>query len=1480
MKNSKKLLILVLSLVMLVCAFAVSTLAADGEAGVLTVKYQDGTVETYAEGEAVTPPAVPKDFVVIGEDGKAYKYTVTGTAWEGLPTTVTPELLGTTVNATVAGTQGTDQVYYVSIETLNGETRTVYHLTNDVHTYFSSANTGDKGDGTNTGAFSAADLYVKSDKNDGSLPYETIAAETAASVVKIILYADVEAASFTTNWFKLVNSTRISNSLIPAFLDLNGHTVTTTQTGYLHGFGIYLRIYSSVPGAHWYQTKAPYLTRMNDDACALLGNEYIGGPYASNISFHVQGISADQYGAGIHVAGGKYYQTALNSDGGLLNIYRRVGTCRDAEFYCMEGGTPITAIGSAGFYAIGSGSGTVLNCKFYAPSTTSFINASAAPKFAVQNCSFVNVVPTAAGLPTGSVITFRDGNVSTVAAATGNLGTNDAPIVAASAAPFAIDGFIAEDGTAIAATGLYRLVDPATTLKVTAEGKDTYYLVGAPFSTKAGDYVKYENGKIYAKPVYDITGVTAIVDGTVVETGEISLNVIFTAEDIAAFSYLDTKTNTLYGVGYEIDCGGTAAGVGEKFYELFNNPASSYTITLYADLLLAKPMAFGALSTGEQPQYNSFANGPITLDLNGQTLSVAENIEGIDLSNSNTYPAYADVIIAIEGSAGNLFTIKSSAPGAQIVNPTDRMFIGVGERDFGKVKIEGENITVTTKGMLIGAVEPGAGNSIVIDGGTYIYTGTFTVFSAASSVSVSNAAFIYENAAACIFAAPNYTLDNTTSTFKNVTVRAAEKTQLFGFTHHNSFAIVAKPARSYTTTVTFEDCALLNVDLTMQLQQTTINYAGFTKADSVETLLVAYGAQPAGTVVAMYKTALVYGDESHVLDLLCFASPADVTTLVYGEGFDNETYYVGSLFTPHDVSNFADPYLDCANGIYVAIEGYKGYLAEPVVTAKMAGKTLNVFDYINYVEKALAFVVTVDGAVSDYVLIESETAAAELVEALAAAPAGAVITLYADVTTTGAIASANAVTLDLGAKTLTVDAAFAPAALLTVKNGTLVLVSDVAALFDGAVAIEDAGIYNVAAEALLTSATATVADAKVYNLVLGTAATLSGTVFHTDATAASFGAGVENVLYNNNVEVVAGAEFSFTFAATDDADKICAVTFVYKSVVRDAKKYYAGSIPATVVEAISGYYYAYEGTEPLTESCELACAFVADDSKLMASIVVTDALNFVYYLQKQDGVSDVVFGGVAQDLASAEIVMLDGVAYYAFTVAFADLSDALDLVSISYAVNFGVDGKEIVSHEISLLGYAELVYKDKAIETEEKQLVYALLSYLESVLKYFGKDGEAEVKAFNKLYAEYATAFVAPAEREPITSDYVRGILFIADEQINMALRVDPDFKGEISVGTDLSLDPDGNPVKGARFIYKDMVEIDGNTYFVLPDIAFADLTDDFTVEVKLYGEVVETFTYTIADYTVAMTEQNMGYTPTYVKALYTFATLAAAYAA
>ncbi len=1437
MKNSKKLLILALSLVLLVAACV--TIASAETAEVATVVYPDGSTAQYAEGELIVPP---RGDVYEGLGNTLYKksdaglvYSVDGTALTDM--TVTADLLGKTIVVS-----GFEKVTF-AVEITGGST--VYYT-----------------DEAKAGAELKAYL-----QNMNALGSTTV------------LYSDISSEGIAI----------IGKAESVYRLDLNGHKLTLTTNAGGGAFDVRQNeffLYSSKEGGVLDSSKVDALFRTNDgkyNGIRIDGDLHIGEyddtrtDYGKNLTVYCKKINTDMYGAAAYLNGGTYVQTANSTSDYLLLIGRKASN--ESHVSRIRNCTFVVTKANTGFvWHFTSAARTYDNCNFINTSGSAvslFANGTMKAVNTMKNCNFygVNTVTTHGG----QAINY------TVGCSYAFIGAYPERPAGQFYAHGAVKTIVAEGVTYTLDTVV--ATDTASVMGINWGGVYTDYWAqdAVPYYNASALNHIVENADGNAATYYFdarvdaslLVPVTAEMLGTVVNA-----EVIYDSIDAVAFSWVDAM-GTKDGVALGDK---TALEIGQAFYDKFDQADGAYEIKLYADLILPKAMGWGPLGVinTNVPEYKSLSKGSVTLDLNGYTFEISSAIAaGINVSNSDargSYPLAGDVIFGFETDAnGNSFTLKSSRPGAQVLNPTQFALFGVGENAAAHIVIDGANITYIGNGAVTHGYELiEARTSLTVIGGTYVIEGNNTAFSFNSKVSIKDANIILlGDTVKSIFAAHNWK-KNTSFAVENCAIFSANDTKIFAIIGAG-YGDATPADASKTYSVAFKDCSFIGITLVNEIANLdSLTYEGFTKADTEANLKVAYGgSKPAGTVLAKYNAEVAYGDELVKLAFLCYANEADVAEIVYGEGFDTELYYVGSLFYPHAVENFAAPYLNHENGVYVALEGYKGVFAAGVIGAEDAGKTLNVFDYINYVEKILAFVVTEDGVVTDYDIIENANAAEALKAALADAPAAAVITLFADMLVSGEIANANAVVLDLAGKTLTVDGAFAPAALLTVKNGAIVLVADVAALFGGAVAIEDAAIYNVAAEAALTSATATVTDSKIYNLTLGSSATLYGTVFHTDATASAFGAGVENVLYNNNLEIVAlaGAEYeiAYTFAATDDAAKICAVSFVYKNIERDAKKYFVGSIPAARVIAIEGYYYDFVGTEALTESIVLEGIFVAEDGKVMAQLAIKDALNFVYYLQKQDGLSNVVFSGVAQDLATAEVVVLEnGLEYYAFTVVFEDLSDALALVSLSFNVACG-DEIEPVYAEIDLLDYAASVYEDETVKAKEKELVYALVAYVESVMKYFKKD-VTEIKAFNKLYAEYATEFVAPEVEKELASDYVRGMLYIVDEKVSMALRVDPDFKGEIFIST--------ADTEATRYTYKDIVEIDGNCFFILPDLAFCDLTDEYTVEIRMYGEVVETFTYTLADYTQAMTVQNMGYTPTYVKALYTFATLAAAYAA
>ena len=176
------------------------------------------------------------------------------------------------------------------------------------------------------------------------------------------------------------------------------------------------------------------------------------------------------------------------------------------------------------------------------------------------------------------------------------------------------------------------------------------------------------------------------------------------ANDDLAFTYLDTKTGETFSVNYQTDCGGTAAGVGEKFHELFADPASAYVITMYKDMTLSKAVPFGPLTLDRETDahnrdfFKSFVNGNIVWDLNGTTVTVASTVTGLvkmaaancKLTATGAGATYSgDTVFGFEGTTTNTITLKSSAPGGKIVNESSAHLFGTGEGKKTKIFFEG-----------------------------------------------------------------------------------------------------------------------------------------------------------------------------------------------------------------------------------------------------------------------------------------------------------------------------------------------------------------------------------------------------------------------------------------------------------------------------------------------------------------------------------------------------------------------------------------------------------------------------------------------------------------------------------------------------------------------------------------------------------------------------------------------------------------------
>lgn len=1484
MKLNKKLLVFALSLVMLIGILTVAAFAADGDAGVLTIKYQDGTVQTYAEGETITPPAVPKDFIVYDADGKAYKYTVTGDAWEDVPSVATPELIGTTVNATVAGTQDSRQVFYVTEEQLAADApiTKVYHMNNNVHQYLSSANTGDKGDGTNTGA----------------APFTTLGLK-ATNLIRIKLYADVEVSSFAMN---LMQSAR-QEKQIPTYFDLNGHTVKTTQTGYIDGKSMKMHIYSSVPGAHWYQTAAASMFRSNDDFRTILGSatEALDGD-EGNISFHCKSLFGEMYGYGYNIWGGKYYQTAIGTVG-FVDLSRRSTDIRNAEFYTLPGASPLTDLSAHNQDpAVALGKAVILNCKFYCESRVDLLNATQAAKIVLENCTFVNI-NLAATQGTGKV-TLKSGCVSNTASAS-TYGSGDTAQILARVDAYALSGLVDADGNPISANVSYVTAAPAETLKITTNSGTEYWAVGATFPTDAGEFVQVSGNKLLRNPVYDIDGVAEIVDGKVAAAGEISVSIKFLSEDIAAFTYLDTKAGKLYGVGYVTDCGSTAAGVGDKFHELFADPASAYVITMYQDMTLSKAVPFGPLvmtsdSTHNRDYFDSLINGSIVWDLNGTTVTVGPTVTGLvrmaaancGLTSSVTAATYnGNTVFGFEGSSTtNTFTLKSSVPGGKIVNESSAHLFGVGEGKKTKIVFEGENLTIVSpKGLILNSGEVSRDYKpedvlFGVDGGTYICGSSTAVFNISRGASIKNATVITTSASV----GQLIRLDGYRTgalTLENVIFSSA-----------NAAAIAFKPVGSsnkYSATVT--DCVFINCvpsTTATSTQLSSVTYNGTNLADTEANLALIYASAPAGTAKCTFNVAVASangGVEEKVL--FGYAAASSVFTVTYGDTGITKYYLVGKNFAPIAMDPaYYTVIFDLAAGTANIPVAWTGVPVMGILDATYGGQTITAVPADNLLP--IAFALTEGEDVVAYALADSTVIGADLASALAAQANAGVLYVYVDITAP-ALTVAKNVTVDLTGKTLTlggvlnVDAdlavtggeilsaeakPFAVSGTLTL-NATKLYLSSATVVFDGngVIALNGVDIHNLASAVMAAdAATVSINGAKLSGIALGANVTVDGTVLGTAGTFASnvYAEGVfSDLTVNNNTETVTvlGESYNIVYAvaATNDAAKAITITYVYNNVVRGEQKYYFGSIASFYSEFTSGYYFAYEGENTLAESATVECSFHADESKLKTQLVLTDALNFTYYLQVEDAgvLANLSLNGAAIDFASLEQREIDGAMYYVIPVSFDTFADSLADYVLSVDL-VGEDNSLTITANAAMDEYLAKILASGAEEDAKK--AYAVANYVSALMNYFDYDfiyGDVRMKNLGRLnnlladYAEYKVDAELPAETD-IHSNYVKSVLLVADEKLTFAFRVPNDFDGSVEIG-------------GQQVNVSEAFEGYERLY-AMTTVSFADLDEDIVLTVKdADGAVVETMTYSLADYIAGVCVQNEGEVAAYAKAIW-----------
>ncbi len=397
MKNAKKLLLLVLSLMMLIGVFAVAAFAEESAEG-LTVVYADGTTQTFAAGAAVTGRSdVPTDFIQE-VDGIAYKFTVAeGAAWiysEALPETVTADYYGKTITATVEGEKGTEQVYY----TTTVDDVTTYVTKDDLGTYLS--------------------------KMDYNVKIKMYADHTTSKTTVSGRYSmDTYVGSDGKTYYVAMNA-RYD-------LDINGHKLTVTG-GKVTCLASAFYVYSTKPGAEYHIEGGTTMFYTNNDDYKFIDGTYYGntttqyknsslkenkptgfiiigenaepktnvkGPYGDNLTIYGQSLTGSLYGNTVRIWGGNFVQTGTQAV--FSNLTNRTVYFYHATFVLTNPKTAFMYQNTTNrtynnCTIVYTGEGTIPLFKVLNPTNSSTTDADKHTTYSAQifnNCNFYNVVP-------------------------------------------------------------------------------------------------------------------------------------------------------------------------------------------------------------------------------------------------------------------------------------------------------------------------------------------------------------------------------------------------------------------------------------------------------------------------------------------------------------------------------------------------------------------------------------------------------------------------------------------------------------------------------------------------------------------------------------------------------------------------------------------------------------------------------------------------------------------------------------------------------------------------------------------------------------------------------------------------------------------------------------------------------------------------------------------------------------------------------
>ena len=838
--------------------------------------------------------------------------------------------------------------------------------------------------------------YLNKDTAGADLKKYMTAMDAQGSTV--VLYSDIDAPGFGVNG-KNGKTYR---------LDLNGYKLTITSANTdsfaMDVYHTAFYLYSSREGGELDASATPYWFRSNDGWYGTdhnYGKFYIGESdtsgesYGKNLTVYCKAINGDMYGTSTTFNGGTFIQVEGSTSSYFLRMGR--GSSDNSHVQDVKNCTFITTNPStAPLYLRCSDPRSFTNCTFISSNQNGGVALNAytglAKVFTFNNCNFINVQPylgssfivyDEAAFGTTGVYSMADLDVSDAAAYLAH--GADVKTITANGKTYALDGVIVSD--------------PSATLKITHEsvGAD-YWVVGAKVSVALDEIEKIEGDKVLCDAYFDYSAISQITDGIVTAAGEGEAKIGFAGSRDIAFTY--TTGGVLYAVTYD-ECGSTPAGVGDKFYELFNAPTAEYEIVMYKDMLLTKGVHFGALvkhsdSSHNRDYYASFAYGNITWDLNGTTVTIDKNVTGVaNLAAANhavgstTWNSPSPAVFGFEhDTSSNGLILKTSKAGAQIINESTYELFGIGEGKTSMITIYGEGLTVTSmNARIFNSIEISDGTRHKIYGGTYISGAASGVGRLSAGTIIENATFINTNASAeRVLHMDGYR--SGAISLKNVTFVSAKQ----GAPAIN----VVGGSKQYS--ITAESCTFIGAATPVTGGRfSSVAYSGTTLASNVADLAAAYASAPADTTLAATSVKAngadykVYGYFANTTGFVTVEIPlASLTELwVAGGTFVAPAYNADINVVEKDGKIYYR-----ANPIWAA--KIEGVVVEDILATANAGKTV-VLDVDGDLETVYA-IRNISGTKTYYY---GENAAAELVTLFAAmGGSNSTITFYEDITLT------------------------------------------------------------------------------------------------------------------------------------------------------------------------------------------------------------------------------------------------------------------------------------------------------------------------------------------------------------------------------------------------------------------------------------------------------------------------------------------------